>query len=86
MSAVIRLPGRLGAEPDLSTPLLVVDAVSHAYRLHGRDLPVLDDISLPLHHQDFATSVGPPGSFPDLDIVKDSAQFLAPRYNDILPK
>jgi ABC-type nitrate/sulfonate/bicarbonate transport system ATPase subunit len=62
MSAAIRVPSQVGAAPDSSRPLLIVDAVSHRYRLSGRDLHVLDDVSLSLGREGFAAIVGPSGS------------------------
>jgi ABC-type nitrate/sulfonate/bicarbonate transport system ATPase subunit len=62
MSAAIWVPSPLSAALNSSTSLLTVDAVSHAYRLRGRDLPVLDQISLSLDRNGFAAIVGPSGS------------------------
>ncbi|MCL6650364.1 MAG: ABC transporter ATP-binding protein [Chloroflexi bacterium] len=62
MSVAFRPPLQVGADPEPPLPLLLVDAVSHTYRLRGRALPVLDHVSLSLARDGFAAIVGPSGS------------------------
>jgi ABC-type nitrate/sulfonate/bicarbonate transport system ATPase subunit len=47
---------------DPAEPLLRVESVSHAYRLQGRPLPVLENISFSLARGSFAAIIGPSGS------------------------
>ena len=61
VEAVTAGAARDGAAP-CPAPLLVVDAVTHGYRLGDRALPVLEAISLSLPAEGFAAIIGPSGA------------------------
>ena len=61
MRAALRSPGSAG-EAERATPLLDISAVSHAYRIGARVLPVLEGITLSLPREGFAAIIGPSGS------------------------